>query len=405
MSGLRVDRRPSNSPYGSTVRPSTSHCGLAFRHSIRCPRCAEGYDGVRPAPDRQRPYHSADEPPATRPGNTTSNSTWCTNPGYHGNRIPQNKGLRFVFYANLETAYADLLSSNLDVLDTIPSSVLAVYRRGPRRPRDHRACSGKPDPGHSAAAAALRRRRGPAAPPRTVGRDQSTADLPKDLLPARARRPAISPPVRCPVITPTSTATTHSTSTRTGRGGCGRRPTPSRNGPARYAIAYNADGGHTRSGWTRSPTASKTLLGIDAIGAPQPTFATFRTQITTRKIATAFRAGWQGDFPSMLEFLEPLFVTGAGADDVGYSDPAIRRRDRRGRGRARACRSRLPRQRRTANPVAGHARRAVVVHRTRRRTDIGVGQPRRADLEWTARLRAHRKGLRWVGTSLDESQS
>ncbi|MBV9721650.1 MAG: ABC transporter substrate-binding protein, partial [Mycobacterium sp.] len=51
------------------------------------------------------------------------------NPGYHGNRIPQNKGLRFVFYANLETAYADLLSSNLDVLDTIPSSLLSVYHK------------------------------------------------------------------------------------------------------------------------------------------------------------------------------------------------------------------------------------------------------------------------------------
>ena len=65
----------------------------------------------------------------------------------------------------------------------------------------------------------------------------------------------------------------------------------------------------------------KNTLGIDAVGAPQPTFAGFRTQITNRTIGTAFRAGWQGDFPSMLEFLEPLFVTGAGADDVGYSNP------------------------------------------------------------------------------------
>ncbi len=65
----------------------------------------------------------------------------------------------------------------------------------------------------------------------------------------------------------------------------------------------------------------KNVLGIDAVGAPQPTFAGFRTQITNRTITTAFRAGWQGDFPSLLEFLQPLFVTGAGADDVGYSNP------------------------------------------------------------------------------------
>src|SRR6202044_4224278 len=74
------------------------------------------------------PYRLGDEP---------GNPAWqhnvkldlVTNPGYHGNRGPQNKGLRFVFYANLDTAYADLLSSNLDVLDTIPPSVLPVYRR------------------------------------------------------------------------------------------------------------------------------------------------------------------------------------------------------------------------------------------------------------------------------------
>ena len=61
------------------------------------------------------------------------------NPDYHGNRVPQNKGLRFEFYANLDTAYADLLSGNLDVLDTIPSSALTIYRRdlgGQRGQRD-----------------------------------------------------------------------------------------------------------------------------------------------------------------------------------------------------------------------------------------------------------------------------
>jgi oligopeptide transport system substrate-binding protein len=67
----------------------------------------------------------------------------------------------------------------------------------------------------------------------------------------------------------------------------------------------------------------RNTLGIDAVGAPQPTFAGFRTQITSHTIGTAFRAGWQGDFPSMLEFLEPLFVTRAGANDVGYSNPRL----------------------------------------------------------------------------------
>ncbi|HZE17716.1 MAG TPA: ABC transporter substrate-binding protein, partial [Mycobacterium sp.] len=88
----------------------------------------------------------------------------------------------------------------------------------------------------------------------------------------------------------------------------------------RYAIAYNADGGHQE--WVDAVANSiKNILGIDAVGAPQPTFAGFRSQITDRTITTAFRAAWQGDYPSMLEFLAPVFVTGAGANDVGYSNP------------------------------------------------------------------------------------
>jgi oligopeptide transport system substrate-binding protein len=87
-----------------------------------------------------------------------------------------------------------------------------------------------------------------------------------------------------------------------------------------YPIAYNADGGHQE--WVDAVANSiKNTLGINAFGAPQPTFAQIRTQITDRSIRTAFRAGWQGDYPSLLEFLEPLFVTGAGSNDVDYSNP------------------------------------------------------------------------------------
>ncbi|MGH3563952.1 MAG: peptide ABC transporter substrate-binding protein, partial [Mycobacterium sp.] len=73
------------------------------------------------------PYRMADGP---------DGSAWqhnvkidlVANSSYHGNRVPRNKALRFVFYANLDTAYADLLSGNLDVLDTLPPSALPTYR-------------------------------------------------------------------------------------------------------------------------------------------------------------------------------------------------------------------------------------------------------------------------------------
>jgi oligopeptide transport system substrate-binding protein len=241
------------------------------------------------------------------------------NPGYHGQRVPQNKGLRFVFYAKLDTAYAELLSSNLDVLDTIPSSLLPVYHKD----LGDRAVTAPAAVNHTldtplwlphfggregrlrrlALSAAINRRQicqqifsGAQAP----ARDFTASSLPgydpnidgNDALnfdPDRARR-----------LWSQADAIWKWT--------------------GQYAIAYNADFGNQE--WVDAVANSiKNVLGIDAIGAPQPTFAGFRTQITNRTITTAFRAGWEGDFPSLLEFLEPLFVTGAGADDVGYSNP------------------------------------------------------------------------------------
>jgi oligopeptide transport system substrate-binding protein len=241
------------------------------------------------------------------------------NPGYHGNRIPQNKGLRFVFYANLETAYADLLSSNLDVLDTIPSSLLSVYRRdlGGRYV--------------SAPAAVNQTLDTPLRLPHFGGEEGRLRRL---ALSAAINRAQICRQIyagaRAPARDFTASSLPGFDSNIDGNDALNFDPDRARQlwsqadaiskWSGRYAIAYNSDGGHQE--WVDAVANSiKNILGIDAVGAPQPTFATFRTQVTTRSITTAFRAGWQGDFPSMLEFLEPLFVTGAGADDVGYSNP------------------------------------------------------------------------------------
>jgi oligopeptide transport system substrate-binding protein len=241
------------------------------------------------------------------------------NPGYHGDRIPQNKGLRFVFYANLETAYADLLSSNLDVLDTIPSSLLSVYRKdlGDRYVSAPAAANQTLDtplrlPHFGGEEGRLRRLALSAA----INREQICRQIY-----AGARAPArdftaSSLPGFDPHIAGDDALTFDPDRARR----LWSQADAISKWTGRYAIAYNADGGHQE--WVDAVANSvKNILGIDAVGAPQPTFAAFRTQVTTRSIATAFRAGWQGDFPSMLEFLEPLFVTGAGADDVGYSNP------------------------------------------------------------------------------------
>ena len=240
------------------------------------------------------------------------------NPGYHGNRTVKNKGLRLVFYANLDTAYADLQAGNLDVLDTIPPSALPTFRN---------------DLGDRALT-------GPTA-------QNQTLDTPLRLdhfggEEGRLRRLALSAAInrqqicdqifsgsRSPARDFTASSLPGFDPGLPGNDVLNYDPDRAQDlweqadaispWSGQYVIAYNADGGHQE--WVDAVANSiKNTLGIDAVGAPQPTFASMRTQITDRSIDTAFRAGWQGDYPSMLEFLEPLFVTGAGSNDVDYSN-------------------------------------------------------------------------------------
>ncbi|MBV8786206.1 MAG: ABC transporter substrate-binding protein [Mycobacterium sp.] len=239
------------------------------------------------------------------------------NPDYHGNRKAHNKGLRFEFYANLDTAYADLLSGNLDVLDTIPPSALPIYKRD---------LGGNATSGPVAVSQSLDT---PLRLPHFGGEEGRLRRL--------ALSAAINRPQICKQIFNETRSPAHDFTARSlpgfdpdipGSDALDFNPERARQlwaqanaistWSGRYAIAYNADGGQQE--WVDAVANSiKNVLGIDAAGAPQPTFAGFRTQITNRTIDTAFRAGWIGDYPSMIEFLAPLYATGGGSNDVGYS--------------------------------------------------------------------------------------
>ncbi len=239
------------------------------------------------------------------------------NPEYHGNRMPHNKGLRFEFYANLDTAYSDLLSGNLDVLDTIPPSALPVYKR---------------DLGGNATSGPTGVNQSLDTPLRLPHFGGEEGRLRRLALSAAVNRPQICRQIYLGTRTPARDFTARSLPgfdpNIPGSDALDYDPDRARRlwsqanalspWSGQYAIAYNADAGHRE--WVDAVANSiKNVLGIDAVGAPQPTFAGFRTQIVNRTIQTAFRAGWQGDYPSMMNFLGPLFTTGAGANDVGYA--------------------------------------------------------------------------------------
>ncbi|KLO25848.1 ABC transporter substrate-binding protein [Mycobacterium haemophilum] len=241
------------------------------------------------------------------------------NPDYHGNRIPHNKGLRFEFYGNLDTAYADLLSGNLDVLDTIPPSALPVYRR---------------DLGNNATIGPVAANQTLDTPLRLPHFGGEEGRLRRLALSAAINRPQICAHIfigtRSPARDFTAASLPGFDPNLPGNNTLDFDPDRARRFWAQantisawsgqYAIAYNADAGHQE--WVDAAANSiKNVLGIDAVGAPRPTFADFRTPIVNRTITTAFRAGWQGDYPSMVEFVAPLFATAAGSNDVGYSNP------------------------------------------------------------------------------------
>ncbi len=239
------------------------------------------------------------------------------NPDYRGNRRPRNKGLRFEFYGNLDTAYADLLSGNLDVLDTIPSSALTIYQR---------------DLGGNAASGPVAVSQSLDTPLRLPHFGGEEGRLRRLALSAAINRPQICQQIfnntRSPARDFTASSLPGFDPNIPGSDALEFNPERARRlwaqanaispWSGRYAVAYNADSGHQE--WVDAVANSiKNVLGIDAVGAPHPTFAGFRTQITNRTIDTAFRAGWIGDYPSMIEFLAPLYATGAGSNDVGYS--------------------------------------------------------------------------------------
>jgi oligopeptide transport system substrate-binding protein len=240
------------------------------------------------------------------------------NPDYRGNRKARNKGLRFEFYANLDTAYADLLSGNLDVLDTIPPSALPIYKR---------------DLGDNVAAGPVAVKHSLDTPLRLPHFGGEEGRLRRLALSAAVNRAQICAHIFLGTRSPARDFTAQSLPgfdpNLPGNDVLNFNPERAQHlwaqanaispWSGQYAIAYNADAGNQE--WVDAVANSiKNVLGIDAVGAPQPTFAGFRTQITNHTITTAFRAAWQGDYPSLLEFLAPLFAAGAGSNDVGYSN-------------------------------------------------------------------------------------
>jgi len=240
------------------------------------------------------------------------------NPDYDGPRVAQNGGLDIIFYATQEAAYADLQGGNLDVLDAIPDGALSTFQDefGDRSVTQAAAIFQSFTiparlPHFDGEEGNLRR----AAISKAINREEIT-----DVIFSGTRTPAHD--FTSPVIDgysediPGSDVLDFDADAAKDLWAQADAISP---WSGSFQIAYNADGGH--QAWVDAVANQlKNNLGIDASGAPYPTFAEVRTAITDRTIQTGFRTGWQADYPALFNFLGPIYATDAGSNDGDYSN-------------------------------------------------------------------------------------
>lgn len=240
------------------------------------------------------------------------------NDDYNGPRQAQNDGLTIKFYADQDASYADLLGGNLDVVDQIPETQLANFEsdlgdRAVNQPSAVFQSFTIPDrlDHFSGEEGKLRRQ----AISMAIDRAEITEVIFED-----TRTPASD--FTSPVIDGWSDSLD-------GADVLDYNPEEAEKLWAEadaispwdgtFEIAYNADGGH--QAWVDAVSNSiKNTLDIDVAGKAYPKFDVLREEVTNRDIETAFRTGWQADYPGLFNFLGPLYATNAGSNDGDYSN-------------------------------------------------------------------------------------
>jgi oligopeptide transport system substrate-binding protein len=241
-----------------------------------------------------------------------------TNPDYNGGRKAVNGGLTIVFYASQDAAYADLQSNNLDVDDAVPASAFATFEQdlGDRAVNQPAAIFQSftlpKDLAHFTGQEGVLRRQ---AISMAINRDQITKVIFNG-----TRTPASD--FTSPVIAGWSDSLPGADVLKFDAAKAKdlwAQADKISKWSGTFQIAYNSDGGHQP--WVDAVANSlKNTLGIDASGKPYVDFATLRKDVNARTIKTAFRTGWQADYPSQYNFLQPLYGTKASSTHSDYTN-------------------------------------------------------------------------------------
>lgn len=87
----------------------------------------------------------------------------------------------------------------------------------------------------------------------------------------------------------------------------------------KITLYYNTDGAHKE--WVDAVCNQwKTNLGVDCVGGPVAQFADLRKQAREKSLQGLLRGAWSFDYPSIEDYLTPLYGTDAPSNDGGYSN-------------------------------------------------------------------------------------
>jgi oligopeptide transport system substrate-binding protein len=282
-----------------------------------------GYSAFYPMPNSffQDPEAFADHPIGNGPfefvkevPNTSITITAFDN--YAGDVKPKVKTIEYRVYADLDAAYADVVANQLDILDKIPPVGLAgdVW---------------KTDLKGRSVSAPLSTRITTITFPLVSTDAWKDPNLRKAISKAIDREAVIAAAYGAGNYVP-ATGWVPPGNEGYVEGACGEwceydaaaakelyDKTAGIQGPLK--IATNSDGGHRE--WVEAAcTSISNALGIECQGDYDPDFGAFRARVNANQLTSPFRTGWVADYPSIQNFLAPLYTTNGSANDGGYSN-------------------------------------------------------------------------------------
>ena len=248
-------------------------------------------------------------------------------PAYKGGIKVKNGGVEFRSYTDATAAYRDVQAGNLDVLDTLPASARKTFQTD-------NTVQAINDPGsviqmftiptymkHFGQDQEGKLRR------QAVSMSIDRATIIKKVLSGTAKEVH---DFTAPVIPGYSTSIKGSDVLKYNPSKAkelwaeANKISPWGEGDT-FKIAFNADGAHKEI-YDAVTNSIKNALGIQAAGNPLPTFSEFRSNVQNRKFTdSAFRSGWQPDYPSPESYLSSNFASSAangnGSNDGDYKNP------------------------------------------------------------------------------------